>query len=322
MHFDTPFLKLPIQFDPETLERETRALPDSAWVPHPTGFKGNEAVRLISVNGGPNDAFDGPMRPTENLAQMPYVQQIMAELGGVWTRSRLMGLGAGAEVPTHLDAHYHWRTHIRIHVPVITDPRVLFTCDNETVHMAPGECWLFDSFRWHRVVNGWTQRRVHLVLDTVVTPALQQLVDQARSGTGEARYVAPNPDGPVELHFEQCNAPGVMTHWEMRCHLDFIFGHASDHPAMSVVRARMGRFTNAWAALWAEFGTAPEGIPAYRRLLGECRLDVMRTADDSVRLTNDYLLRDVIDSLIFGPALTPARTVGNIVSSSQRQMFA
>src|SRR5689334_12957054 len=273
MDFETPFLKLPIRFDAETLKAETRTLPAAAWVPHPTGFKGNEAVRLVSVNGGPNDAFDGPMRPTENLARMPYVQQIMAELGGVWTRSRLMGLGAGAEVPMHLDAHYHWRTHMRIHVPIITDPKVLFTCGDETIHMAPGECWLFDSFRWHRVVNGWTERRVHLVLDTVMTPKLQALVDAA-GASADARRVAPMASTPRELHFEQFNAPGVMSHWEMRCHLAFIFGHAGDHPNVPIIRKRMDRFADAWAAVWAEFGTSPAGIPAYRQVLAQCRLEV------------------------------------------------
>jgi len=322
MDFETPFLKLPIRFDAETLKAETRNLPATAWVPHPTGFKGNEAVRLVSVNGGPNDAFDGPMRPTENLARMPYVRQIMAELGGVWTRSRLMGLGAGAEVPTHLDAHYHWRTHVRIHVPILTDPKVLFTCGGETVHMAAGECWLFDSFRWHRVENGWTERRVHLVLDTVLTPALQLLVDAAKGAAGEPRHVAPDPDTPVELRFEQFNAPAVMTHWEMRCHLDFIFGHASDHPAVPAIRERLERFTDAWAALWAEFGSSTADLPAYRRLLGECRLDVMRACDDSVRLTNDYLLRDVIDSLVFAPALGPVQPSGNVTLAARTQLFA
>src|SRR6185295_4373500 len=115
MRFDTPFIKLPIQFDAEALEREVRALPDSSWVPHPTGFVGNEAVRLVTVNGQPRDDFEGPMRPAADLARLPYVQQVMAELDGVWSRSRLMGLGPGAEVPEHVDSHYHWRTHIRIH---------------------------------------------------------------------------------------------------------------------------------------------------------------------------------------------------------------
>ena len=111
---------------------------NSAWVPHATGFPGNEAVRLVTVMGQPTDAFEGPMRPTEHLARCPYIMEVMAELGGVWGRSRLMGLGAGAEVPEHVDAHYHWRTHLRIHIPMITNPQVEFTCGGETVHMAPG----------------------------------------------------------------------------------------------------------------------------------------------------------------------------------------
>jgi len=69
MRFDQPFLKLPVRFDAETLQREVRALPLSSWVPHPTGFAGNEAVRLVTVGGQPTDAFEGPMRPTENLAR-------------------------------------------------------------------------------------------------------------------------------------------------------------------------------------------------------------------------------------------------------------
>ena len=42
----------------------------------------------------------------------------MAELNCTWGRSRLMGLEPGAVVPKHVDVHYYWRTHLRIHVPV------------------------------------------------------------------------------------------------------------------------------------------------------------------------------------------------------------
>ena len=86
MRLTRPFLKLPLQFDAAALEREVRALPASAWVPHPTGFEGNEAVRLVTPNGEPTDDLDGIMGPTEQLLAMPYVQQIMGELGGVWGR--------------------------------------------------------------------------------------------------------------------------------------------------------------------------------------------------------------------------------------------
>jgi hypothetical protein len=121
MRLDTPFLKLPIRFDPDALAAEVRALPDWGWSAHPTGFVGNEAVRLVSPGGGQTDEFSGPMGPTKQLGLCPYIQDIMAEIGGVWGRSRLMGLAAGAEVPSHIDTHYYWRTHLRLHIPVITN---------------------------------------------------------------------------------------------------------------------------------------------------------------------------------------------------------
>ena len=323
MRFENPFIKLPIQFDAEALEREVRALPASSWVPHPTGFPGNEAVRLVTVGGRPTDEFDGPMRPTENLVRCPYIQEVMGELDGVWTRSRLMGLGAGAEVPLHVDSHYHWRTHVRIHIPVITDPKVRFTCGDETVHMAPGECWLFDSFRFHRVENGWTERRVHLVLDTVMTPSLQALIDDALSDPpAETRQIPPRTRPQPRLRFEQFNAPAIMTPWEMRCHAAFIFDRAGEHPLVPQLRQRIERFADAWGAVWAQFGPTPNGVPEYRRLLAECRSEILQPANQQLMLTNEALLVNVLDSLIFGPALAVSPAGGNVVASVPRQRFA
>ena len=105
----------------------------------------------------------------------------MHELGGVWGRSRLMGLAAGAEVPPHIDCHYYWRTHLRIHIPVITNPGVLFTCGDETLNMKAGECWVFDSFQRHEVHNNGIERRVHLVLDTIGGNRLWDLVEAGQS---------------------------------------------------------------------------------------------------------------------------------------------
>ncbi|HKX91109.1 MAG TPA: aspartyl/asparaginyl beta-hydroxylase domain-containing protein [Sphingomicrobium sp.] len=323
MRFKQPFIKLPIRFDAEALEREVRALPDSSWVPHPTGFVGNEAVRLVTVGGRPTDDFDGPMRPTSDLARCAYVQQIMAELDGVWTRSRFMGLGAGAEVPLHVDSHYHWRTHIRIHIPVITNPKVLFTCGDETIHMAAGECWIFDSFRFHRVENNWNERRIHLVLDTVMTRSLRALIDAGLGDpTAEPRFVAPGSAPRRQLKFEQFNAPIIMSPWEIRCHAAFIFDQAAGHPQVPALRDRINRFADDWGAVWAQFGPTANGIPAYQQLLAECRAEMMQPDNASVMLTNEALLANVLDSLIFGPALTPVPASGNIVASVPRQRLA
>ena len=304
MRFDTPFIRLPITFDAETLEHEVRALPQSSWVPHPTGFVGNEAVRLITVNGQPTDGFEGPMQPTDDLARLPYVQQVMAELDGVWSRSRLMGLGAGAEVPEHVDAHYHWRTHIRIHVPVITDPKVLFTCGGETVHMAPGECWLFDSFQRHEVHNRGDAHRAHLVLDTVGGRGLWDLIEQAESETPpEPRLFNPGEGTGAPLLFEQLNVPKVMSPWELQCHIAFLKSKAKPHPKLDLLMSRLDRLRFERGAAWVAYCDTDEGLPVFEQLMRDAAQDVGRMDVNDLYLTNDLPFLHVLGRLVFEVAI-------------------
>ncbi|MBA3511724.1 aspartyl/asparaginyl beta-hydroxylase domain-containing protein [Sphingomonas sp.] len=316
MRLTQPFVKLPIRFDADALAAEVNALPASSWVPHATGFPGNEAVRLVTPGGQPTDAFEGPMKPTANLARCPYIMEAMAELGGVWGRSRLMGLGVGAEVPEHVDSHYHWRTHLRIHVPVITNPAVEFTCGGETVHMAAGETWVFDSFRWHEVHNRGQERRVHLVLDTVVTERLWDLIDAAQNGTpAAARLLQPGERRADPLMFEQHNAPKVMSPWEIRGHIAFLAGEAQPHPALEQVMKRLDKFADAWASLWAQFADSEQGRAGYIDLARRSRRDIQALGADQVLLKNELDLAFVLDQLVFimavaAPATPPLRAAG------------
>src|SRR5919112_4063897 len=121
MRLQNPLIRLPVDFCSESLAAEVNALPESAWTPHPNGFPGNEAVRLVTPGGRDNDGLQGAMAPTPYLLACSYIMEIMAELGAVWGRSRLMGLGPGAKVPAHVDINYYWRTHVRIHIPITTN---------------------------------------------------------------------------------------------------------------------------------------------------------------------------------------------------------
>lgn len=305
MRLTRPFLKLPLQFDAAALEREVRALPHSAWVPHPTGFEGNEAVRLVTAGGRETDDLDGEMAPTEQLQAMPYARQIMGEIGGVWGRSRLMGLRAGGEVPLHVDSHYYWRTHWRIHIPVITSPQVLFSCGPETVHMKPGECWLFDSFRWHRVVNGGSEQRVHLVLDTVGGGTFWDHVDAAQRGA-PVRTIAPQADSEPELRFERINSPIVMSPWEMRVHIAFIASFAEPHPLLEPVMRRIERFADDWAAVWTQFETHAAGWPSYEQLLSAVKRDLVALGAPALQLRNKLPLLQVLDHIVLVMAMDGA----------------
>ena len=307
MRFTKPLLRLPIKFSTERLVSEVKALPASAWTAHPQRFPGNSAVRLISAGGKPTDMMEGAMAPTPHLFACPYVMQIMESIGSVWGRSRFMGLAPGAEVPSHIDSHYYWRTHIRIHIPMITNPNVSFTCGGETVHMAAGECWVFDSFQRHEVHNRGSETRVHLVIDTVGGGRLHDLIDAAEAGAGEFEFVEPSDGGPRDLAFERINMPDVMSPWEIRCHVDFIMGNATSNPKLAGVTKRVDGFIDDWAAAWAQFGADQSAVGAYGELLAGARRDLMGLGADQVRLANGVSMLHILDCLIFEAALQAAR---------------
>jgi hypothetical protein len=302
--FEQPLVQLPIRFDVDALQAEVRALPRSAWVPHPNHFPGNDAVRLITSHGAETDVFEGEMAPTPHLFACPYIMQIMADLDGVWGRSRLMGLAAGAEVPDHIDSHYYWRTHLRIHIPVITNPGVEFTCGGETVHMQAGECWVFDSFRRHEVHNRGAAHRVHLVIDTVGSGRLWDLVQQAQRGTpAEVQFLQPRGGPAPQLLYEKLNSPKVMSPWEIRCHVELVKGMAEPSPLLERIIDRLDKFIYEWGAAWAAFGPNDQGLPTYHRLLAAVVRDLQALGGQKLLLSNDLPVYHVLERLVFSMAI-------------------
>lgn len=318
MRFTHPLLRLPIKFDAVALASEVSSLPSSAWVAHPNAFPGNNAVRLITTDGMATDAIGGRMAATDYLRACPYIMELMSELGGTWGRSRLMGLAPGAEVPAHADSHYYWRTHIRIHIPVITNPGVEFTCAGETVHMAAGECWVFDSFQRHEVHNRGDAHRTHLVLDTVGGRNLWRLIERAQGKTPpEPRLFNPGDGRNPSLEFEQVNLPQVMSPWELRCHVAFIGSEAQAHPKLDAVLQRLERMIVEWGAVWAAHSDPKEGVPAFHQILRETAQDLGRLGGEQILLSNELPLYHVLGRLVFEVAIAPADDVKT--QSSPRQ---
>ena len=302
MHFPTPFLRLPLRFDAQALAAEVNALPKEAWTAHPDGFPGNNAVRLVSPGGEESDGQSGAMGPTPWLQASPYIREIMAELDGVWGRSRLMGLAPGAQVPDHVDIHYYWQTHIRLHIPIITDPGVEFTCDGETVHMAAGECWTFDSFRRHDVQNRSQVHRVHLVLDTVGGTELGKLIAAASKGQ-QPRFVRPGQGARRALRFERVNSPEVMSPWELIVHIRTLADHMLEQPGRAEVLARLERMVDEWRGLWAEHGTSAGGIGAYMDCIARTNRDLELAGGAKVMLKSRVDILYAVRRLIFENAI-------------------
>jgi len=286
MRLATEFIRLPYRFDVERLRKEVSAFDMSEWLPHPQDYPGNTSIPLISVGGEMNDDFNGPMKPTGKLERSPYLQQVLAAFGEVFGRSRLMGLEGHCKVPEHRDVNYHWYNRVRIHIPVITHPGVLFYCGERHVHMAAGEAWIFDSWKRHRVENNWDQKRVHLVIDTAGSAKFWDLVSASewrcagqhlKPASVEDRFVAYEEGREVSILTENFNAPLVMHPGEVDALVaDIIYDMRSfpgnDGAAANEFERALYHFRREWRRLWSLYGQGRQGWPHYEKLIRTIRL--------------------------------------------------
>ena len=319
MKLKTEFYKLPLQFDVERLAEEVSQFTASDWRSHPDGFPGNSAIPLISVRGEVNDAFAGEMMPTGYLRRSPYIQQVLAAFQSVFGRSRLMRLAAGAVVPPHSDTRHHWHTRVRIHILIVTDPDVLFYCNQKHVRMAAGEAWILDAWKTHWVENRSGRDRVHLVADTSGSPAFWDMVangekpfDAAAAAAAAAaapRKVPYVPDLQVQLQTEKYNVSQVMSPGEIDgliadLELDLRTSPGLDpEDVVRFVRA-MDRFRFGWRSLWSLHGDNQSGWAIYGELIRATTAEVEQIRPLTLA-SNHVLAADVLRQRVLNWALHP-----------------
>ena len=273
MRLSRPFFQLPVLFDVARLQAEVATLPARAWVSHPDSLPGNSATRLISAGGAETDSVHGQMLPTPWLADMPYLRQVLAGFGVVWSRSRLMRLAPGADVPEHADINYHWHTRVRLHIPIFTRPEVRFHCDGQSVHMGAGEAWIFDNWRRHHVENKASVERIHLVADTTGTAAFWQFACGQAPPREQWRTVAWDPGVSPQLLTEGDQRSPVMPAAEVQLLVDDLRAElmvASDTADAKTRAARLSllleSFVFDWRQLCALHGVGGRARPEFLRL--------------------------------------------------------
>jgi hypothetical protein len=306
-----PFYRLPVRFDVARLRAEVEALPASAWVNHPNDIAGNTSLRLISVNGGENDDLRGPMLPTPHLRASPYLRQVLASFGVVWSRSRLMRLAPHAQVPEHADASYHWFNRVRLHIPVITRPEVRFHCDGVDVHMAAGEAWLFDNWRRHHVDNPTDDARIHLVADTTGTAAFWQYVVQSEHAKGE-RTIAYQPGVEAQFATERVSPRPVMPPAEVELLLKDLVAELTVADSVPEAAQHLSRYAGLlngfcldWRQLYLAYGEDPTGARQYGELVESLRAATKSIAHGLVMRTNHVAAQAVLESRLLQHVFRP-----------------
>lgn len=304
MRLPRPFYRLPVRFDVERLRAEIAALPPEAWVRHPNAIEGNSSVRLISVEGGANDDVNGRMLPTAYLQRSPYIRQVLASFGVVWSRSRLMRLAPQAGVPEHADINYHWFSRVRLHVPVITQPEVRFHCGGQSVHMAAGEAWVFDNWRLHRVEHPTGEERIHLVADTSGTAAFWQFVLQS-DAAAEQRLLPFDPARDAQPLTERTAPRPVMVPAEVElliADLRVELAARTDGPQARVQLARyhglLDAFCRDWRQLYALYGEEPGGTTEYLRIREALRGNSRALAEHLMTRTNGVAAHTVLEGRV------------------------
>lgn len=76
-------------------------------------------------------------------------------------------LSAGGEIEAHTDGGMSLKRCHRIHLPIITNEKCMFTSGETTLHMRAGELWEINNRQMHCVKNEGDESRVHIILDYV-----------------------------------------------------------------------------------------------------------------------------------------------------------
>ncbi len=261
------------------------------------------------------------MLPTAHLAAMPYVRQVLASFGVVWSRSRLMRLAPGADVPEHADINHHWHHRVRVHIPIVTRPEVRFHCGAEVVHMAGGEAWIFDNWRRHRVENPTPDTRVHLVADTSGSAAFWSFVAlSTQPGTlfREHRF---DPALDARPLTEATPPPAVMEPAEVETltrdlTMELASLDAGDEAGAQMARyaAMLEAFARDWRQLYSLHGTRPAGLPELARLRDNLRQVSRTTGARLTARTNGVEMPRVLEGKLLRALLPGEHTAQPLLS--------
>ena len=154
-------------------------------------FGGWSSIPLRSLNGvtgsegsrasGKHASSDATL--FKDTVVMPdYIRSVINDAargsGGV-LKARLMRLQANRTIGEHRDKFTPGPPVLRLHIPIVTNPEVIFLVNRKPYHMEEGRLYSIDVSMLHAVSNKGTLHRVHLVFDVVMTPEVKEKMKAA-----------------------------------------------------------------------------------------------------------------------------------------------
>ena len=216
-------VRLPRSYNADLLERDLKVLREVPKAPQPGPYHQGEwtGIALYSM-GGKDSVF--PSAPgmdhyqeTENLHRAPYFKEILDDLECPKEVVRLLFLPPGGHIKDHFDFHTNFQFGLlRLHIPILTHPDVVFAIDGHRMNWKAGELWYGDFSRVHSVRNDSQIVRVHMVIDVQINDFVLSLfpVDfvERRRAEGISMTHEPIPASEAELRRFICDfrIPGEL----------------------------------------------------------------------------------------------------------------
>lgn len=194
----------------ERARAAVEALDPAAFADHYSGYNKGHAWSAVALRGyGDASDIEKPAEmskrwkadhpdwqsracaDTAARAALPDLEPLISLVPGDHQRIRLMRLQpGGGELTRHADitdpeAGTVDGKVLRIHIPLLSNPRVLFsswTLDGQQYrrHMAPGTAWYLDTRKPHTARNDGETERIHLVIDAYSSPELLRMLREGR----------------------------------------------------------------------------------------------------------------------------------------------
>ncbi len=183
-------LRLPFEFDPLLLQRDLRTACSDDWIAHfvKQNYEGDwSVIPLRGTAGATHPVMRIFSNPTATefedapvLATCPYFRTVLATFQCPVQAVRLMRLTAGSVIKEHDDNDLSYEDGtVRFHVPVVTNPDVVFEINRRRLIMPEGSAWYLRLSDPHRVANHGSEDRVHLVIDAAVNDWVGAMLEEA-----------------------------------------------------------------------------------------------------------------------------------------------
>lgn len=170
------YIQFPLYFDRNRLKEDVQKVMNTNWVEHynKNDYDGKwTSIALMSANGKSDNiyAFNFDSKEiiaTEALEACTYFKEILESFHFEKAAVRLLNLSAGAQIKPHSDHCLGYEDgFFRLHIPIITNPDVVFILDDKRLVMNEGECWYINANFTHSVANNGKEDRIHLVIDGI-----------------------------------------------------------------------------------------------------------------------------------------------------------